>query len=99
MTTSVTDPDRVPEELPLIVGAGNGEPETLVLIGAPRQGRVTLRRWSSVAWEAGTAPREEDAAAFLRWVEAQAASGRTLNQALYAVRLWLRGEGTAPPSR
>jgi hypothetical protein len=93
------DVDRVPQELPLIVGAGAGEPETLVLIGAPRQGRVVLRRWSSAAWGDSAAPREEDAAAFLRWVEAQAASGRTLNQALYAVRLWLRGEGTAPRSR
>lgn len=85
-------------ELPLIVGAGGGEPETLVLIGEPRAGRVAVRRWSSAAWSDGGEPREEDAAALLRWVETQAANGRPLNQALYAVRLWLRGEGAAPRS-
>jgi hypothetical protein len=29
----------------------------------------------------------------LAWLEKQASSGRPMNQSLYAVRLWLRGEG------
>jgi hypothetical protein len=94
----MSDAGHAARELPLIVGAGGGEPETLVLIGEPRAGRVSVRRWSSTAWSEGGEARDEDAAALLRWVEAQAAAGRSLNQALYAVRLWLRGEGIAPRS-
>ena len=90
------DASRGATELPLILGAGDGEPEVLLLIGAPQHGRVSVRRWSSVAWASAPEARVEDAAHFLRWVEEQAAKGRTLNQALYALRLWLRGEGTAP---
>jgi hypothetical protein len=90
---------EVPPELPLIVGAGQGEPERLLLIGAPEGGFVTVRRWSSADWSDGDAARVEDAPALLAWIEAQAAHGRTLNQSLYAVRLWLRGQAGVPRTR
>jgi hypothetical protein len=88
-----------PQELPLLIGGGKGAPETLMLIGAPRHGRVTVRRWSSDDWSAAPLPAMEEVADLLQWIERQAAAGRTLNQSLYGVRLWLRGEGIAPPSR
>ena len=88
-----------PQELPLLIGSGAAAPETLLLIGAPRHGRVQLRRWSSDDWSAPPLPATEDVADLLQWIEAQAAAGRTLNQSLYGVRLWLRGEGIASPSR
>jgi hypothetical protein len=95
----VSDDGSIPRELPLLVGRGGDEPETLLLLGVPRDGRVTVRRWSAAAWDEAAEPRVEDAAALLRWVEAQASAGRSLNQSVYGVRLWLRGEGTAPGSR
>ena len=93
------DSSALPSELPLLVGAGGGQPEELLLIGASHGDRVTVRRWSSDDWSASPDARHEDSASLLRWIEAQAASGRTMNQSLYALRLWLRGEGTAPRTR
>ena len=79
-----------PRELPLMVGARAGEPEVLMLIGAPQGDVVQVRRWTSDDWSASPEAAAEDARELLRWVEAQAARGRSLNQSLYAIRLWLR---------
>jgi hypothetical protein len=95
----VSDGGTVPAELPLLMGPGQGEPERLMLLGAPVNGRVVIREWSGDDWSASATSRTEDADALMRWIEAQAAAGRTLNQSLYGVRLWLRDLGTAPRSR
>ena len=79
-----------PRELPLMVGAAPGEPEVLMLIGALAGDSVVVRRWTSDDWSASPQAAPEDAEQLLHWVEAQAARGRSLNQSLYAVRLWLR---------
>ena len=52
-----------------------------------------------VGWSAPVRTDHEPAAALLAWIERQAASGRSLNQSLYAVRLWLRGTGPGAPMR
>lgn len=88
-----------PSELPLLVGAATGTPEELLLIGPAVGGRVLVRRWRGDDWSAPPVPTPQDADALLQWVEAQAAAGRTINQSLYGVRLWLRGEGVPPVSR
>ena len=85
-----------PRELPLLIGAGPGTPEALMLIGTPdAQGVVHVRTWTADDW--GAAPRSsaERADTLLRWLEVQERVGRSMNQSLYTVRLWLRGEGTA----
>ena len=39
-----------PDELPLLMGPGHGEPERLLLIGAPdERGTVRVRIWTSDA--------------------------------------------------
>jgi hypothetical protein len=83
-----------PHELPVLLGAGAGSAEALLLVG-PRDagGMVRVRRWSGEDWSATAAGVAERADALLHWIEAQAAAGRSMNQSLYAVRLWLRGEG------
>jgi hypothetical protein len=81
-------------EMPLLLGAKSGSPETLLLIGVPdSNGVVHVRGWSAEDWSAPPGARAERASALLEWLERQSASGRTMNQSLYAVRLWLRGEG------
>jgi hypothetical protein len=90
MTDAVPGPAH---ELPLLVGAAGGIPEELLLVGAPLTGRVTIRRWSAAGWGDGPTLRTEDAPALLRWIEAQQAAGRSLNQSVYTVRLWLTGQG------
>jgi hypothetical protein len=85
-----------PQELPVLVGGGMGQPETLLLVRRPVRGQVELRRWSADDWSAAPASTTEGASTLLAWIEAQAKGGRTLNQSLYGVRLWLVGDGVAP---
>jgi hypothetical protein len=83
-------------ELPLLLGASASAPEMLLLIGAPDAGGVVhVRVWSGNDWGAAPPARGERAGAFVYWLEEQSAAGRSMNQSLYALRLWLRGEGPA----
>jgi hypothetical protein len=87
-----------PKELPLLLGPGGGAPETLLLIGTPGADEVLhIRVWSANDWSAPPKVRAERAGAFLKWLEAQSAAGRSMNQSLYALRTWLRNEGNATP--
>lgn len=80
--------------MPLLLGPGAGSAETLMLVGAPDGGGVVhLRVWTADDWGAPPRPRAERVGELLAWLETQARSGRTMNQSIYAVRLWLRGEG------
>jgi hypothetical protein len=81
-------------ELPLLIGAGPAMPETLMLIGAPDpEGVIHVRRWTADDWSAPPRTSAERADTLLKWLEVQQRAGRTMNQSLGAVRLWLRGEG------
>ena len=81
-------------ELPVLIGGAANAPETLLLIGTPGDdGVVHVRVWSASDWSAPPRSRAERATALLQWIEEQSAAGRSMNQSLYAVRLWLRGEG------
>ena len=83
-----------PRELPVLLGAGAGAPETLLLIGVPGDdGVVHVRVWSASDWSAPPRARAERATSLLQWLEDQSAAGRSMNQSLYALRLWLRREG------
>jgi hypothetical protein len=94
----VSDPDAsAPREIPLLLGLGKDSPETLMLIGPlGADGVVHVRTWSGSDWSAPPRVRAERASDLLAWLEVQSASGRRMNQSLYALRLWLRGEGGAP---
>jgi hypothetical protein len=83
-------------ELPLLLGRGPGASETLILLGAPdAAGVVHVRSWTADDWSAPPRNRAERAEALLKWIESEAAAGRSMNQSLFAVRTWLRGEGGA----
>jgi hypothetical protein len=97
---SSTDTKGTAPELPLLLGAGGESAESLLLIGArDASGMVAVRRWSADDWSAMPHPVAERADALLKWIEAQAEAGRSMNQSLYAVRLWLRGAGAASERR
>src|SRR6476469_3903878 len=81
-------------EMPLLLGGFRSIPKTILLISVPdANGVVHIRGWSADDWSAPPGGRAERAAALLEWLERQSSAGRTMNQSLYAVRLWLRGEG------
>ena len=69
-----------------------------MLIGAPdAAGVVHVRQWSASDWSAPPDSRAERAPALLAWIEREAQRGRSLNQSLYALRLWLAGNASALP--
>lgn len=85
-----------PRELPLLMGAGHGEPERLLLIGFPDgQDLVAVRIWTSDDWSVPPRARMEPRDALLEWIETMSRAGHTLNQSLTTVRHWLRGKGEA----
>lgn len=99
MKTEESDQRWALRELPLLLGDSGEEPETLLLIGEPAGGDVLLRRWTAADWSLPPVPERRSAAAVLRWLEGEASRGRRLNQSMYALRLWLRGQGGDPALR
>lgn len=86
--------DRVPTgtELPILLGGG-GAAEVLILVSRPtRDGTVWTHTWSSADWSAPAVVRERSARDLLEEVEREVRTGRTINQEMYRVRGWLRGE-------
>lgn len=79
------------DELGVLVGAGDGERERLVMLGKPAHGRVHVREWSSHNWS--SAPEERDAAVadvaadFQRAYDAR----RRMSAGLAQIRAWLDG--------
>jgi len=99
MEDQVTGTGAAPRELPLLLGDSGDEPETLLMIGEPAGDDVVLRRWTAADWSLAPLPEHRAAAEVLRWLEGEALRGRRLNQSLYALRLWLRGQGGDPALR
>jgi hypothetical protein len=83
-------------ELPLLIGAGPGTPESLMLLGTPdATGVVHVRTWTAADWSAPPRSSAERADTLLKWLEVQERAGRTMNQSLHTVRLWLLGQAGA----
>jgi hypothetical protein len=79
------------DTLQLLVGAGNGEPEMLLLLERPGpDGRVTVRSWTSADWSAAPATDVRLAADLLRDVERWTRQRRGLNHELSVVTRWLQ---------
>lgn len=86
--------ERVPTgaELPILLGGG-GAAEVLILASRPsHDGTVWTHTWSSVDWSAPAVVRERSARDLLEELEHEVRSGRTINQEMYRVRGWLRGD-------
>ncbi len=82
---------ETPSELPVLVGPGDGETETLMLISAPdAHGTVHIRRWSASDWSLAPSSHEMAAPKLYEWLEHAQRVGRTVNQSLTQLRLWLR---------
>lgn len=77
-------------ELPLLLAAGAGEPEALLLVARPRSdGRVLVRGWTGRDWSRGPESSEREAAELLADLERAARMGRQMRPELSAVRDWL----------
>lgn len=84
-------PEPGPDELGVLISAGASEPDRLVMLGRPSNGRVHVREWSTHNWSG--APDERDLpvehayALFQRAFDAR----RRLTAALPEIRAWLEG--------
>lgn len=80
-----------PAELGVLISAGAGEPERLVMLAPPAGGRVHLREWSTHNWTG--APDERDLPvdqAFAIFRQAHDAR-REMTMGLTEIRAWLDG--------
>ncbi|HEV2180442.1 MAG TPA: hypothetical protein VGR59_08985 [Gemmatimonadaceae bacterium] len=80
-----------PDELGVLVAAGDGESERLLMLGKPANGRVHVREWSSLNWSGPPDERDmpvsEAFAVFQRAHDAR----RRMSAALSRIRAWLDG--------
>lgn len=87
------DRNRTPgaDELGILVAAGSGEPERLLMLGTPVNGRVHIREWSSHNWSGPPDERDEAVAdAFAVFQRAHDAR-RRMSTGLVQIRAWLDG--------
>ena len=77
-------------ELEVLIGAGGGAAEALMLVGQPRaDGRVTVRSWTSGDWSREPEARERVATELFAEIERAARVGRSVRPELGTVREWL----------
>ncbi len=77
-------------ELPVLVGPGQDEPETLMLVSEPNAaGIVTVRRWTAADWSSVPSVETTLASSLHDWLEDARRNGRTMNQPLAQIRTWL----------
>jgi hypothetical protein len=80
-----------PAELGVLISAGAGEPDRLILLQRPSNGRVHVREWSTHNWS--SAPDERDLAVadalanFRRAYDAR----RRMSVSLRGIEAWLAG--------
>lgn len=80
-----------PDELGVLMAAGDGEPERLLMLGTPANGRVHVREWSSRNWSGPPDEREMAVAdAFAVFQRAHDAR-RRMSTWLSQIRAWLDG--------
>jgi hypothetical protein len=80
-----------PDELGVLMAAGDGEPERLLMLGTPANGRVHVREWSSRNWSGPPDEREMAVAdAFAVFQRAHDAR-RRMSTGLSQIRAWLDG--------
>ena len=83
--------DAGPGELTVLISAGAGEPDRLLVLGAPANGRVRVREWSSPNWSGTPDERELATGDALAIFQHAFDARRRLSVALAEVRAWLEG--------
>jgi hypothetical protein len=83
--------DATNEFLTLHVAGGQGEPERLLLVGRPDNGRVRVREWTSRSWNSEGEDYEIDAETLLAGLERDFSARRAMSEEIYRVRQWLTG--------
>ena len=85
--------DDAPGFLTVQIAPTAREPEHLILIGRPENGRVTVREWVGDGFGSPAVEREFEPAELYDRLERMNRAGRHFGQELYRIRLWLEGTG------
>jgi hypothetical protein len=73
------------------IAATATDPEHLMLIERPVNGRVLVKEWVGEGFGAPAVEREYDTIDLYRMIDDASRQGRRVGQELYRVRLWLDG--------
>jgi hypothetical protein len=80
-----------PDELGVLIAAGDGEPERLLMLGRPAHGRVHVREWSTHNWSGAPDERDLPVASVLAIFRRAYDARRRMSVALKEVESWLEG--------
>lgn len=80
-----------PAELGVLVSAGAGEPDRLLLLERPSQGRVHVREWSTHNWSSAPDERDIAVADALAIFRAAYDARRHMSVSLKGIEAWLAG--------
>ena len=80
-----------PPELGVLISAGGGEPDRLLLIRRPADGRVHMREWSTHNWSGAPDEREIPVADALAIFQGAYDASRRMSVSLKGIQAWLAG--------
>ncbi|HEU6451449.1 MAG TPA: hypothetical protein VFT57_08500 [Gemmatimonadaceae bacterium] len=80
-----------PAELGVLISAGAGEPDRLLLVERPSNGRVHVREWSTHNWSSAPDERDLAVADALAIFQRAYDSRRRMSVSLKGIEAWLAG--------
>jgi hypothetical protein len=84
-------PPAVPPELGVLISAGGGEPDRLIVLQRPVNGRVRVREWSTHNWSGAPDEREISVADALATFQGAYDARRRISVSLKGIQAWLAG--------
>jgi hypothetical protein len=80
-----------PAELGVLISASAGEPDRLLILGRPSNGRVRVREWSTHNWSSAPDESEISVADALAIFQAAYDARRRTSVSLKGIQAWLAG--------
>ncbi|HET7551778.1 MAG TPA: hypothetical protein VFK04_10810 [Gemmatimonadaceae bacterium] len=80
-----------PAELGVLISAGAGKPDRLLILGRPSDGRVHIREWSTHNWSSAPDESEISTADALAIFQDAYDSRRRMSVSLNGIQAWLAG--------
>jgi hypothetical protein len=78
-------------ELGVLISAGGGEPDRLIILHRPANGRVHVREWSTHNWSGAPDERDISVAEALATFQSAYDERRRMSVSLKGIQAWLAG--------
>lgn len=89
--TASSSPTAPPPELGVLISAGVGEPDRLIMLQRPVGGRVHVREWSTHNWSGAPDERDISVAEALATFQGAYDARRRMSVSLKGIQAWLAG--------